>query len=393
MHCSPRCAAPIGVVRSAVSLNSLSTRSSASRTSIVRRLQQEVFADDQRWATASFPGRTQLACYFKQHYEPLVPTHTKRKAVTKAPKVAEAAHETWQMDMQEDILLGDNSCATTCTIRDEYSGAIIASDAFLTIEASDKPPERTKRGRKLIPPEQWSVIEQGQKRFGISPAVLQTDNEGQMAGSSASDFPALFTLRLVGCGIVHRFTRPHRPTDNAEVERTHRTLGGFVASPADLANLASLRAALQREVDCYNHHLASRSQNCLTAQGRGQPPLEAHPELLQPERFPPERRYQEESAAALFHFERALEFLAVRPFQRKTTSKGQLTFGGFRYSIGTRLANQTVAVRLDAEHNQWVFLSTQPADAGVEIARRENTSHTAAAILSLVQPRSVNNKQ
>lgn len=357
----------------------------------LHRLQVE-YGDDPVWAITHLPGRTQIARYLKEHYAPLEPTLAKRKVVTEAPKVASAAHEVWQMDMQEDILLGDNSYATTCTIRDEYSGAIIASDAFLTLSPSGTTPKTTQRGRKLIPPEQWSVIEQGVRRFGILPVMLQTDNEAQMAGSSVSDFPSLFTLRLAGDGIVHRFTRPHRPTDNAEVERTHRTIGGFVYSATDLANLLALRSALQREVECYNHYFPSRAKHCLTLQGRGQPPLVAHPQLMQPERFPPFRRFQQEQPLAHFSYERLLPRLAALQLERSATSKGQVTFGGFRYSIGTANGSRRVAIHFDTPTNEWVFTSLHPTDAGKELARRTNYSHTAQSILALAQPRSVNNK-
>lgn len=359
----------------------------------LKRLQAEEHAADPEWVTLRFPGRTQLSLYFKKHYKVLEPSNAKRKVVKEPPKVAEASHENWQLDMQEDLLLGDNSCATTCTIRDEYSGAIIASDVFLTIEPSAAPPAATTRGRKLAPAEQWSVIEQGMKRFGILPAVLQTDNEAQMAGSSASDFPTLFTLRLAGCGIVHRCTRPHHPTDNAEVERTHLTLDGFVQSSPDLANLASLRAALQREIDCHNRFLLSRSRNCITAQGAGRAPLEAHPELIQPERFAEARRYPQAEDASPFLYERVLPQLAALRFERSTTSKGQLTFGGFRYTIGTRFAKRRVAIHFDLHTNEWVFSSLEAAVSGTELARRPNTSHTADTILALIQPRSVHKRR
>lgn len=354
----------------------------------LKRLRAEAHAEDAEWSTLRFPGRTQLSLYFKKHYKALEPTNAKRKVVKEPPKVAEATHENWEMDMQEDLLLGDNSCATICTIRDEYSGAIIASDAFLTIEPSQSPPAATKRGRKLAPAQQWSVIEQGMKRFGILPEILQTDNEAQMAGSSASDFPSLFTLRLTGYGIVHRCTRPHHPTDNAEVERTHLTLDGFLQSPTDLANLASLRTALQREIDCHNRYLASRSRNCVTPQGSGRAPLEVHPELVQPERFAESRRYLQAGGISPFRHECVLALLATLRFERSTTDKAQLTLGGFRYTIGARFARRRVAVHFDPTTNEWVFSSLEATDAGTELARRPNRSHTPDTILALIQPRS-----
>jgi len=40
--------------------------------------------------------------------------------------------------------------------------------------------------------------------------------------------PSQLTLWLIGLGVEHRFSRPNTPTDQAQIERTHRTLDGFV---------------------------------------------------------------------------------------------------------------------------------------------------------------------
>ena len=93
---------------------------------------------------------------------------------------------------------------------------MIASQAFLTTT--------TQRWRKLTLAEIQATLRTAFAQWGL-PLEIQTDREVVYVGSADTNFPSAFTLWLTGLGIQHVVSRSRRPTDQAQVERNHRTLG------------------------------------------------------------------------------------------------------------------------------------------------------------------------
>ena len=116
-----------------------------------------------------------------------------------------------------------------------------------------------------------------------------------------------------------------------------------------------MQRRLDSERELHNRHFASRASDCA-----GRPPLLAHPELLRPR-----RRYQPAGERLLFDEQRVYSYLASFTLSRKVSSKGQIQLGGRLRSVGSRLANQTVNVRCDADSREWLVTS----DDGVELKR------------------------
>jgi hypothetical protein len=105
------------------------------------------------------------------------------------------------------------------------------------------------------------------------------DNEMGLGGNPNDPFPSWLSLYLAGLGIRHNFIRSHQPTDQPQVERSHRTLDGLTDDERSRQDLSHLQQALDQERHQYNHQFPSRASDCA-----GQPPLQAHPALLQPRR-------------------------------------------------------------------------------------------------------------
>ena len=61
-----------------------------------------------------------------------------------------------------------------------------------------------------------------------------------------------FAETLSAFGVTHKKIRPHTPTDNAEIERYHRTLDDPL-SELDREDFASTREAVDQIIDRYNH--------------------------------------------------------------------------------------------------------------------------------------------
>ena len=289
------------------------------------------------------PSRSRLAVLFKTTCPDLVAPRRPRSPPAAAPLTPTAVHECWQLDCQEAIPLADDHRASICTIRDPIGAAILTSQAFDVSGGT--------RGRRLTWEEIRGVIRSAFARWETLPDVLQTDNEVCLGGQPSDPAPSLLSLWLVGLGVQHRFIRPNTPTDQAQIERTHRTLDGFVGLPNPRLNLEQLQHRLDLEREQHNRWFPSRASDCA-----GRPPLLAHPELLQPR-----RPYRLECERQMFDLQRVYEYLATFRLERKVSSTGQIQLRGRAHAIGRSYAGQIVIVQCDAQTHEWVV---QQQDGG-----------------------------
>jgi len=155
------------------------------------------------------------------------------------------------------------------------------------------------------------------------------------------------TLWLKGLGITHLCIRPGRSTDNAEVERFHRTIYDYAFAGQEQVGMSGLQPFLEQRLDELNYELGSRAAGC-----HGKPPVVAHPELLQPR-----RPFRPEEELALFDLKRVDAYLAQLTWLRKVSKMGQVTIGAWhtRYSLGRTYAGQTVQVKFDPQDRHFVF--------------------------------------
>jgi transposase-like protein len=293
------------------------------------------------------PSRSRLAVLFKTACPELVAPRRPRSPPQPAPSLPTAVHECWQLDCQEALPLADDHRASICTLRDPIGAAILVSQAFDVSTSS--------RGRRLTWQEVRGVIRSAFARWATLPDTLQTDNEVCLGGQPSDPMPSQLTLWLVGLGVEHRFIRPHTPTDQAQIERTHRTLDGFVGLPDRRLDLERLQQQLDIEREQHNRCFASRASDCA-----GRPPLLAHPELLRPR-----RPYRLECERQMFDMQRVYDHLASIRVERKVSSTGQIQLQGYSRAIGRVYAGQTVLVQCDSKSHEWVV---HQAD-GVEVKR------------------------
>lgn len=283
------------------------------------------------------PSASRLSAYFKQTCPECVSRYkAKQEPIPKQPR-AQHVHEMWQMDAQECHRLGDGQIATVCSIRDPVAATVVATKAFAV--------QTDARWRKLTLDEIRTVFRQGFARWSTLPDVVQTDNETRLGGHQSDSFPTVLTLWFVGLGIEHRFSRPGHPTDQAHVERQHRTLDGWTDAVDDRATLDSFNDALQRELDVHNRLLPSRASTC-----NQQPPLDAFPQLHRPR-----RPYSPESEPLLFSLQRVYHYLADLNFPRQASASGQVRIGRSRYSIGRKFARRPLIVRFAPTTCHWSF--------------------------------------
>jgi transposase-like protein len=287
-------------------------------------------------AVADLPSDARLAALFKtrcpEAVQPRRRTHYPEKPVPRACY----PHQRWQADAQEKIRLTSGELATILNVRDEYSAAIIASRAFVTTTAQG--------WRKLTLREVQTTVRQAFTEWG-RPDELQTDHEVVYTGSPAADFPSPCSLWLLGLGVTHVTGRSRRPTDQAEVERNHRTIGDMAWKDEPCATVEQLQALLDRRRLRYNQQYPSHAAHC-----QGQPPLVAYPAARDSG-----RPFRTDVEWELFNMERVEHYLASGVWTRQASDSGGTSIGHHLYSLGRTFAGQPVAVTYRPEAHAFRF--------------------------------------
>jgi hypothetical protein len=195
-----------------------------------------------------------------------------------------------------------------------------------------------------------STLRRAFSHWQTLPEEIQTDGETTLVVQKGDAFPSTFTLWLTGLGIKHLVT--HQVTENAEVERCHRTVNDYAIVGNEEHSVTELQPILDQAVWELTYKLPSRAQGCA-----GRTPIAAHPELLHPE-----RSFQPEHELDVFDLKRVDAFLATFTWTRKVGKTGQINLGGQRkrYSVGRAYARQEVAVRFDPADRHFVFHLPDP---------------------------------
>lgn len=316
---------------------------------------------DESLSGVRLPKRSQLAAYFKQVCPELL---SERKTRPPAPPRAREIHELWQIDSKENIRLQDGTIATVLDIREPVACIWLGNFAH---EVQTK-----KAWRKLTLAEVQGDLRRAFTQYGL-PRGIQTDREHLYGQPASEAFPTTFTLWLVGLGIEHHFSRPHQPTDQPQVERSHRTWHDWLFAPDLLKDLKSLQASLDESRQKHSAELPSRARDC-----NGRPPLEVHPEVNYVW-----RPYHPAVEPTLFSLDRVDQYLAQFTWQYKVTSIGQVAIHDHVYYIGMASAGQRVDARFDSTNRCFVF---SDAKNGTVLKRLSARHLDAATIMNLPFP-------
>jgi hypothetical protein len=301
-------------------------------------------AGDELLSGLKLPKRSTLAEFFREACPELL---QKRRPRPKAPPRAGRVQELWQMDAKEKIVLGDGTIVTVLQVREPVACAFLGCFAHAV--------QTEKHWRKLTLREIQADLRVVFTEFGL-PLGLQTDRERVYGRPATEAFPTLFTLWLVGLGIDHHFTRPGQATDQAHVERGHRTWNDWLIQPEPTPDLTTYCTQLAQARYMHNEVLSSQAGDCA-----GRTPYEAHPEIRIPiQPFVPQ------AELLLFNLSRVDRFLAQLVWKHKVTKSGQVSIGESVYYIGRAHAGKEVTVRFDPQDRHFVFTHPQ---TGKELKR------------------------
>jgi hypothetical protein len=294
---------------------------------------RQAFGDSQ----GRFPSLSRLSALFKARCPQAVQRRSPPDDPQPPPVPAQQVHHCWQIDAKEAIRLADGQIAACLEIRDPVSGVMIASQAFLTTLTP-------RTHRKLTFPEIRATLRSAFSEWG-RPAVIQTDHEDVYAGAHQSDFPMPFSLWLVGLGIQHQFSRKRTPTDQAHIERNHRTLGDLSWKDQPPEDLADLQHLLDQGRKRYNLQFPAQAATC-----QGLPPLVRHPQAGFSN-----RPYQLASEWELFDIASVDRYLAQFGWVRKVDSNGVAFVGNRGYYLGKAYKRQPILVHFQPDGRTFSF--------------------------------------
>ena len=170
------------------------------------------------------------------------------------------------------------------------------------------------------------------------------DRDPLWVGSGRLEFPSFLLLWLVGLGITPIINRPHRPTDNAQVERCNGIWFEQVARGQRYATLQAVQRASDQARSNRLAALPSRNRHCA-----GRAPLVALPQLAHaPRPFHPDHEPQ------AFHMARIYHYLSTWLWHRSVDKTGQFSLGGRNHRIGSAYRGQVITLHFDPQSRLFI---------------------------------------
>jgi transposase InsO family protein len=303
------------------------------------------------WRCKKLPSAASVGRYLYQW--PRFHRPHKKKPQTVRVLQPTLVHQRWQIDFKIAISLQNGQKVDLHTVRDPVGEACIGASLYQTEKA-------TLNTRRVSMEAVRYTLRQCFQHWKTLPDEIQTDGEPCLSPPQEDSFPGYFTLWLIGLGIRHLVIRPGKPTDNAEVERCHRTINEYAIIGNEDQTVTGLQELLDQAVFELNHILPSRAEGCA-----GKAPVQAHPELLKPR-----RPFQTENELIAFDLQRVDTYLSTLTWHRKVGKTGQIRFGGNdrKYYVGRRHAQREILVKFDPTDRNIVFFDCTDPDH--EIGRR-----------------------
>lgn len=309
------------------------------------------------------PSPARLTALFHSRCPEAVQPRRRSAYPQRPPQRATVPHQRWQMDGKEQVALGASEAATVLSIRDPVAALMINSQAILTTTAHGK--------RKVTRQEAQQALRSGFEHFGL-PLQVQTDHEAVYTGAPQADFPSPFTLWLVGLGMVHVTSRERRPTDQPQIERTHRTHGDLLWNNGSAVSLETLQQQLDACDQRYNRDFPAQAAGC-----QGRPPLTVYPTAVYSG-----RPYRQTLEWCLFHLEWVDAYLAARVWMRQVSASGHVSLGDHLYHVSRAHAHQRLAVRFSPSQRTFCFSTTD----GHPVAELPTVGLSQADLIGYAQP-------
>ncbi len=313
-------------------------------------------AQDERLRGKSLPSRSRIAAYLKQKH--LAKPYERHGEMPEAPvPTVVRPHQEWQVDAQGRLPVSGVVSASIVNIQDVFSRVRIDSLPCL---------RTTHVGTR----DYQLVLRRAFVQYGLPEQISLDHDSVCYDNQTASPFPTIFHLWLIGLGIAVRFIHQPPPLEHALIERTHQIvtqqaiLGQTFHSQADLQNMLSNRLHFLNQV------YPSRTLH-------GQAPLQAFPHAQHTH-----RPYRLEWEKECLDLQRIYALLAQGRWFRQTTAAGSFSLGAQRYNARTKYQEQTLEITFDPDTRELVCLP----EKGTQVFRLPAKGITKEVLMGDLDP-------
>lgn len=281
------------------------------------------------------PSRSSIAAYLRQEGLSRCNQRHDSGPGTAAPKSV-SDHEVWQLDAKGNGRV--DGVGTIALIDTVDVGSGLYAGCFPALMRSEHGNPKGDDYRTAL---RLAFTEYGM------PGGVQTDNASIFRDTNrGSHFPTRLALWLIGLGMDHYLSRVHRPTDQAKVERSHRTLADrTINSNRDFKNWSTFHRHCREERRLLNEKVPRCD---------GPPPLVSRPGAGHSGRY-----YHPLKESELIDLDRVRAHLASYTWYRKVHANRIVSIGGVNRHVRGAEPGQEVKVVFGGKDNMFHFFDRE----------------------------------
>lgn len=287
-------------------------------------------AKDERFADLKIPSRARIAAYLKERNK--VRKYEHRQGLPEAQvQPVQRPHQEWEMDAQGVTTVAGLGKVSVINVLDVHSHVSIDSHACPNV-SHPKAQEYQRLLRRAF------------TRFGLPEWISLDHDSAFYDNKSASPFPSLLHLWLIGLGVLVRFIRKRPPLEHSHIERHHQTIAGQAFEGQSFFDVAALQHSLQARILFLNLEYPTRALG-------GQPPLQSFPQARHSG-----RTYSLAAEEQLLKMQPIYDYLQAGRWFRQVSSVGIFSLGGHLYNATTQFAEQTLEITFDGPTRKLICL-------------------------------------
>ena len=292
-------------------------------------LQLEI-GKDERFAGLSLPSRSRIAVYLKGRNKVRKYERHQDLPEPKSQSV-QCPHQEWEMDAQGVTTVAGLGKVSFINLLDVVSHTSIDSHACMHM---CHPPLQ----------EYQQVLRRAFIRYGMPEQISLDHDSAFYDNKSASPFPSVIHLWLIGLGVQVRFIHKRPPMEHSRIERHHQTIANQAFEGQTFADVDILQRSLQARMLFLNLEYPTRALD-------GQPPFQAFPQARHSSRI-----YSPEAEEQILDIQRVYDYLKSGRWFRQVCSAGTFTLGGYGYNATRRFAGQTLEITFNDTTRKLVCL-------------------------------------
>lgn len=287
-------------------------------------------AKDKRFTDLKLPSRARIAAYLKEQKKVRKYEHHQEMPEPKVQTV-QRPHQEWEMDAEGVTTVTGVGKVSFINLLDVYSHTSIDSHACLN---SSHPKSQ----------EYQRVLRRAFLRYGLPEQISLDHDSAFYDNKSASPFPSVIHLWLIGLGVQVRFIHKRPPLEHSRIERHHQTIAWQAFDGQTFSDITELQRSLQARMLFLNQEYPTSALN-------GQPPFHAFPQARHSSRL-----YSPETEEHILDLQRIYDYLQTGRWFRKVSAVGTFSLGGYPYNATTSRAEQTLEITFDAPTRKLICL-------------------------------------